>query len=655
MWCLQEMAWNGRRRHNAGTINRLLTELLSCVRENQLVKVKFLLKGLTMEERRCIVNQTSDDVTPLFVAAQYGHLTFLNYLIDECGAGLEMCGVYEVQEDHSRHRVTPLWCAAVSNKLPIVGALLRYGAEINATSDTQSTPVRSACYMTNVDVVKFLIKHGADVHKPNINGGTCLINSIQSLDLCQHLIDCGVGANERDNSGNIALHYAIRECRTDTVKLLLTNGSDPLICNDFGDDALQTAALRGYEDIVEYLIEMIEPDVPRQIEAYQLIGANYVDQKHRIPEAIESWQRAISLRCQDDVHVDDRCVNSSTTRQSRVQAYGDVQELYTAHELENIVDTPDAVYMQALLIRERILGTGHKETIFGLMYRGAVYADTHHYQRCVDIWKYAFQLRHEKPEPLDHECLFTLQALCKLFWEIHDEHLEGSTGETVRFADVIDVFEMAANEFAELSEVILVRPVHICTLEDVETMIALLLHLVHLLQKLSKNADDELRFRRTVHRVISLKVRTRTGCTLLHCAVDTQMSTVADEFFSSFPDVDVVRLLLECGSPVNDVDDENNTPLHLCAMALRDAVGTPLSPENKFLSVCRHLVTHGAHIDAKNKKRVSAIHMLPQSMLLLDTMKFTTLKCLAARAIRHHHVEYTGQVPEALVPFVEMH
>ena len=238
---------------------------------------------------------------------------------------------------------------------------------------------------------------------------------------------------------------------------------------------------------------------------------------------------------------------------------------------------------------------------------------------------------------------------------IHDEHLEGATGETVRFADVIDVFEMAANEFAELSEVIRVRPVHICTLEDVETMIALLLHLVHLLQKLSKNADDELRFRRTVHRVISLKVRTRTGCTILHCAVDTQMSTVADEFFSSFPDVDVVRLLLECGSPVNDVDDENNTPLHLCAMALRDAVGAPLSLENKFLSVCRHLVTHGAHIDAKNKKRVSAIHMLPQSMLLLDTMKFTTLKCLAARAIRHHQVEYTGQVPEALVPFVEMH
>ena len=618
------------------------------------MKAKFLLKGLPMVDRQRIVNQTSDDVTPLFVAAQYGHLTFLNYLIDECGADVEMCGIYEVQEDHSRHLVTPLWCAAVSKKLPVVSALIRHGAEINTTSDTQSTPVRSACYMTNVDVVKYLVKHGADVHKPNINGGTCLINSVQSSDLCQFLIDCGVGVNEQDNSGNIALHYAIRECHTDTVKLLLRNASDPLICNDFGDDALQTASLRGYEDIVEYLIERIQPSVPRQIEAYQLIGANYVDQKHSIPKAIESWQHAMNLRCQDDVYVDDRCVNSSVPSQVRVQAYGNMHEVCTARELDDIVDTPDAIYMQALLIRERILGTVHKETIFGLMYRGAVYADTHHYQRCVDMWKYAFHLRHEKPEPLDHECLFTLQALCKLFWEIYDEHTDGSTGEAVCFTDVIDVFEMAANEFSEISKVVQVRPVHICHLEDVETMMALLLHLIHLLLKLSKSSEDELRFRRTVHHVISLKVRTRTGCTLLHCAVDTQMSTVADEFFSSFPNADVVRLLLECGSPVNDVDDESNSPLHLCAMASRDTVDA-FSYTHRFLNVYRHLVAHGAHIDAKNKLRVSATEVLPLSLWQVKTIEFTSLKCLAARVIQQCQIDYLGQVPQALVPFIQMH
>ena len=64
----------------------------------------------------------------------------------------------------------------------------------------------------------------------------------------------------------------------------------------------------------------------------------------------------------------------------------------------------------------------------------------------MDLWKYAFQLRHEKHEPLNHECLFTLQALCKLFWEIHEEHTAGFTNETVQQADLMQVLHMATSE-----------------------------------------------------------------------------------------------------------------------------------------------------------------------------------------------------------------
>ena len=66
--------------------------------------------------------------------------------------------------------------------------------------------------------------------------------------------------------------------------------------------------------------------------------------------------------------------------------------------------------LQALLIRERILGADHKDTIFGLMYRGAGYADLNQYRRCIALWKHAFRLRHAKQVPLNHECLFTLQV-----------------------------------------------------------------------------------------------------------------------------------------------------------------------------------------------------------------------------------------------------
>jgi ankyrin repeat protein len=59
----------------------------------------------------------------------------------------------------------------------VLQTLLRHGADVNALSDTLSTPVRYACYMTNIDVVRFLVENGADIHRPNVNGGTCLINS----------------------------------------------------------------------------------------------------------------------------------------------------------------------------------------------------------------------------------------------------------------------------------------------------------------------------------------------------------------------------------------------------------------------------------------------------------------------------------------------
>lgn len=90
--------------------------------------------------------------------------------------------------------MTPLWCAAVANRLGVVKLLVKRGADVNALSDTQSTPVRSACFMTNIDVVKYLVEHGADIHRSNINGGTCLINSVQNGDLCRYLIGKDYGA-----------------------------------------------------------------------------------------------------------------------------------------------------------------------------------------------------------------------------------------------------------------------------------------------------------------------------------------------------------------------------------------------------------------------------------------------------------------------------
>ena len=84
---------------------QLANELHRCIHKDQLVRAKFMLKGMKKEERQQIVSRPVAGNPPLFLAAQKGLHTFVNFFIEECGADIEQKGVYEVQEDQSKHKV----------------------------------------------------------------------------------------------------------------------------------------------------------------------------------------------------------------------------------------------------------------------------------------------------------------------------------------------------------------------------------------------------------------------------------------------------------------------------------------------------------------------------------------------------------------------
>ena len=629
-------------------IDQLAQELYKCVKKDHLVKARFIMKGLSKSDKKRIVSRQINGNAPLVVAAQLGHLHFVNYLLDECGADIEQRGIYEVQEDHSKHLVTPLWCSAVANKCEVVKTLVRHGANVNATSDTQSTPVRSACYMTNVEIVRYLVENGADIHRPNINGGTCLINSVQSVELCEFLIDKGADVNAQDNSGNLAMHYAVREGRTDTVKLLLKNHSNPFIVNDFGDDSLQTAALRGFKDILDYLLENVEFTKERKVEVYELIGCNYVDEKHDIPRALEIWREAMEMRFSDP--------DAVLVKPSRDPnpAYLNITEATSMTDLQELSGNPEAVHMQALLIRERIVGPDHKDVIFGLMYRGAVYADTHRYQRCVDLWKYAFKVRHERQEPLSSECVFTLQALCKLFWEIQEESRARYTDEKVSFRDTFEIFEMIIDEVSFAKDIIWVRPTYPPLQDEFAVLVKLVLHLMNLICVLDKNAEEDLKFRCLVHRLVKMDIKVFDDRSLIHLSVDSKTSMVLEEFYSPFPSISVIKLLVECGCQLDVTDSGLNTPLHTLVegynAALRDTEEIP-----QFEDVALYLVSKGAHIDARNAKGKIISKSLVKLFPRISVAQHITLKCLAARAIKDNDIPYKGEVPTSLLPYIGIH
>jgi len=108
------------------------------------------------EERKEIVSRMKDGCAPLFIACKRGHVDIVEYLIKECDADIEQRGKYEVPDDRSVHCATPLWCAAVSGNLEVIKCLISHGADVNAVSDSGSTPVRSACFMTHMGNILFI-------------------------------------------------------------------------------------------------------------------------------------------------------------------------------------------------------------------------------------------------------------------------------------------------------------------------------------------------------------------------------------------------------------------------------------------------------------------------------------------------------------------
>ena len=79
---------------------------------------------------------------------------------------------------------------------------------------------------------------------------------------------------------------------------------------------------------------------------------------------------------------------------------GNAREPRSTGELAELVLEPDAVRMNALIIRERILGALHPDTAYYVRYRGAVYADSGDFARCIVLWTHAVDMQRTYLDPL---------------------------------------------------------------------------------------------------------------------------------------------------------------------------------------------------------------------------------------------------------------
>ncbi|XP_016115722.1 protein fem-1 homolog C-like [Sinocyclocheilus grahami] len=224
------------------------------------------------------------------------------------------------------------------------------------------------------------------------------------------------------------------------MKMLLKYGST-MEKDGYGMTPMLSASVTGHTNIVDFLTQHPQTGRTERINALELLGATFVDKKRDLLGALKYWKRAMDLRHSDPNHV----LLKDEPKQL-VPAYDYSKEVNTFEELDSLIADPDDMRMQALLIRERILGPSHPDTSYYIRYRGAVYADSGNFERCIKLWKYALDMQQSNLDALSPMTASSLLSFAELFSFMLQDRAKGLLGTSVSFQQLMEILSKSVLE-----------------------------------------------------------------------------------------------------------------------------------------------------------------------------------------------------------------
>jgi ankyrin repeat protein len=158
------------------------------------------------------------DVSLLALACKLNQVIFVKALIQ---AGADVNAKTNIQ-------VTPLYIASYDGYFEIAKALIQARADINVNTVSQDTPLQVASQNGHIGIVKILIQAGADVNVKTVNQVTPLQIASQNghIKIVKALIQAGADVNAKTDKQLTSIYAAICFGHCKIVKMLLDAGAD---------------------------------------------------------------------------------------------------------------------------------------------------------------------------------------------------------------------------------------------------------------------------------------------------------------------------------------------------------------------------------------------------------------------------------------------
>ncbi|CAF3531786.1 unnamed protein product [Adineta steineri] len=340
-----------------------------------------------------------EHISLLMLASLYGHDNVVRIILSRSSNVknlVELTGrVYGINR-HLVSSVTALWCACDRGHYTLARTLIEEG-KASVDRGPGNPLLIDAVINNRLKTIKFLVKN----NYVNIDGtqqnaypkyNSLMLSACDGqTEIVTYLLVKGANIDERTpRSHETAVGCAAMGDHLDIVKLLCSAGASTDMKNNRAKTALALALRYNRLNVVEYLIDFIKHEV--SIEELELIACsmilsteynismNQVQRTSMITLIRKIFQMTKERNCPESVMVP-------------IKAYNHQQECQTIEEFDQIQNDPDRLYIEALLIRERILmSKKDKELCAPLLERGEEFLNQGDFESCLHLWEHTFHL-----------------------------------------------------------------------------------------------------------------------------------------------------------------------------------------------------------------------------------------------------------------------